>query len=346
MKKTSKPPDRDPVRAMLVQVAHLYYDENLSQQEVADRLEVSRSLIAQYLQRARETGIVRIQIVDPDDACTDLAAALRKETGVKRVAVLPNPRGSQTLALRAVAKAAAEFIADKLRDGDTLGLAWGRTTGMVVDLLKPSHARRIEVLPLMGECGHSGLYSQMNQLVMQAAERLRANAHFLSLPVVVSSSGLRDALVKEVGIRDVIARWNKVNVACMGIGVVPPVPGMVVYIGAEHLPRLIEGGAVGDVCGVYFDSEGRIVKSGLEDRMIAIDLPQMKQIGCVVGVACGEDKATAVLGALRTGLLSALFIDQCMAERILVQLRSLPIRKGSSARGSQMQWLQPSSSSR
>ena len=101
---------------------------------------------------------------------------------------------------------------------------------------------------------------------------------------------------------------------------------------------------MGDVCGVYFDSEGRIVKSGLEDRMIGINLPQLKEVGCVVGVACGDDKATAVLGALRTGLLSALFIDQCMAERILVQVRSPAIRKGSSARGSRMQWLHPSSS--
>lgn len=235
----------------MVQVAHLYYDGNLSQQEIADRLAVSRSLIAQYIQRAREAGIVRIEIVDPDNACSDLAAALTKETGLKHFVVIPNPRGSQTLALRAVAKAAAEFIADKLRDADTLGLAWGRTSSMVVDLLKPPHAHRIEVLPLMGESGHTGLYSQMNQMVMLAAEKLHAKANFLSLPMVVSSSGLRDALVKEAGIRDVIARWDRVNVGCMGIGVVPPVPGMVAYIGAEHLPRLIEAGAVGMYVGLF-----------------------------------------------------------------------------------------------
>jgi DNA-binding transcriptional regulator LsrR (DeoR family) len=328
------------MRAMLVQVAHLYYDENLSQQEIADRLEVSRSLIAQYLRRARDTGIVRIQIVDPDDACTDLAVALTKETGIKQVVVLPNPRGSQTLALRAVAKAAAEFIASQLKDGETLGLAWGRTTSLVVDLLKPSPAHRIDVLPLMGESGHSGLYSQMNQLVMLAAEKLRGKAHFLSLPMVVSSSGLRDALVKEAGIRDVIARWDQVHVACMGIGVVPPVLGMVAYVGAEHLPQLVDAGAVGDVCGVYFDAEGRIVKSGLEDRIIGINVPQMKGIGCPMGVACGENKASAVLGAMRTGLLSGLCIDQGMAERILLQVRSVAIRRGSSARRAEMPWLQ------
>lgn len=315
------------MQGALVQVAHLYYDENLSQQEIADRLNVSRSLIAHYLQQARAAGIVRIQVLDPANTCTDLAASLRRATGVKQVTVIPNPHGSNTLTLRAVAGAAAEFITDRLKDGDMFGLAWGRTTTVVVDLLKPPHARRIEVLPLMGESGHSGLHSQMNRLVMLAAENLRAKAHFLSLPMVVSSSDLRNALVKEVGIRDVIGRWDRVNIGCMGIGVVPPVPGMVVYIGEEHLPRLLEAGAVGDMCGVYYDRQGRILKSGVENRMIAASVSQLKAIDCLVAVACGEDKAPAVLGALRTGLISALFIDQAMAEQILVEVGATDLPK-------------------
>jgi DNA-binding transcriptional regulator LsrR (DeoR family) len=232
-----------------------------------------------------------------------------------------------TLTLRAVTGAAAEFITDNLKDGDTFGLAWGRTITMVVDLLNPPYARRIDVLALMGESGHSGMHSQMNQLVMQAAERLRAKAHFLSLPMVVSSSDLRNALVREVGIREVIDRWDRVNLACLGIGVVPPVPGMVVYVGEEHLPLLVEAGAVGDLCGIYYDREGKVITSGLEDRMIAASLNQLKAIDCLVAVACGEDKAVAVLGALRTGLISALFIDQDMAHQILAGLRATNNRK-------------------
>ena len=317
MKKPNRPSDAESAQATLVQVARFYYNENLSQQQIADRLGVSRSLIALYLQQARDAGIVRIQIVDPEDTCTDLVASLRKATGVKKITVIPNPRGSHTLTLRAVAGAAAEYLTDNLKDADTLGLAWGRTTSEVVDLLNPPRSQRTDVLPLMGECGHSGMHSQMNQLVMQAAQRLRSKAHFLSLPMVVSSSRLRDELVSEVGIREVIGRWDHINVACVGIGVVPPVPGMVVYIGDEHLPRLVEAGAVGDVCGVYYDRQGHIIESGLEKRMIAANLEQLKAIDNLVAVACGEDKAVAVLGALRTGLISALFIDRDMGEQIL-----------------------------
>jgi len=156
--------------------------------------------------------------------------------------------------------------------------------------------------------------------VVRAAEHLHATPHFLSLPMVMSTPELRDALMQEVGIRDVIGRWDRINFACLGVGVVPPVPGMVVYIGDEHMPRLVEAGAVGDMCGIYFDREGQIIESGLENRMIAATVEQLKTFDCLAVVACGTDKADAVLGAVRTGLVSTLFIDQSMAEKILAGL--------------------------
>jgi DNA-binding transcriptional regulator LsrR (DeoR family) len=106
----------------------------------------------------------------------------------------------------------------------------------------------------------------------------------------------------------------------MGIGVLPPVHGMVVYLGQEMLPRLIKDGAVGDLSGIYFDRNGRIIKSGLEDRMIAVTTEQLQAAASLVAVASGDDKALAVLGAMRTGLISTLFIDESMAERILVEI--------------------------
>ena len=304
----------------LVVVARYYYEENLSQQEIADRLGVSRTLITLYLQNAREAGIVRIQIIDPTSNCIELASALNRQTGVKHITVIPNPRGLQTLSLRAVAGAAAEYITDSLSDGATLGLSWGRTAAAVTDLLKPTRARQVDVVPLMGDSGHSVLHSQMNQMIMQAAQRLGVKAHFLSLPVIVSSADLRDSLVKEDGIRDVLHQWDGLDLACMGIGVLPPVPGMVVYIGEEMLPRLLEMGAVGDLSGIYFDRHGGIIKSGLEDRMIAVSVEQLQAVSSLVAVASGDDKALAVLGAMRTGLISTLFIDQSMAERIMEEI--------------------------
>jgi deoxyribonucleoside regulator len=320
MKKSSPSLSTTSMQSTLVQVARFYYEEGLSQQEIATRLGVSRSLIALYLQNARDMGIVRIQVIDPTHSCTDLATELKKKTGVKHITVIPNPRGAQTLSMRAVAGAAAEHITGNLKSGNALGLAWGRTTTMVASLFDTTRARRVDVLPLMGESGHAVLHSQMNQLVMQSAQTLGAKAYFLSLPMIVSSAQLRNDLANETSIREVIDRWDGIDIACLGVGVTPPVPGMVVYIGDEHLPQLINKGAVGDMCGIYYDRDGQIIKTGFEDRTIAIRAEQLKAVRSVVAVAWGEDKAVAVLGALRTGMVSDLFIDQDMAEQIIQEL--------------------------
>lgn len=322
MRKPRRCIPEEAVQGTLVQVARLYYDDNLSQQQIATRLGVSRSLIAQYLQRAREAGIVRIRIIAPNSACSELEVALGKATGVSRITVVSTPHGAPELAFRAVASTAADFLAERLKDGDTLGMGWGRTTSVVVESLGPGHASGVNVLPLMGESGHSGLHSQMNQLVMRAAEHLKATPHFLSLPMVVSTAELRDALVREAGIRDVIKFWNRIDLACVGIGTVPPVPGMVVYIGEEYLPRLTAAGAVGDICGIYFNQDGAVVESGLESRMIAANVDHLRAVGCLTAVACGAGKAAAVLGALRSGLINTIFMDQALAEAILARLHA------------------------
>lgn len=321
MKKGTRQQLPDSVQGTLVQVARLYYEEALSQKEIADRLGVSRSLIAQYLQQAREAGIVHIRIVEPHSACSGLGAALTEATGIKALTVVSTPHRAPELALRAVASAAAEYISAELTDGDSLGLGWGRTTGVVADFLKPPHSSGITILPLMGESGHSGMHSQMNQLIVRAAEQLNAIPRFLSLPMVLSNPELRDALIRETGICDVIELWDTLSRGCVGIGVTPPVPGMIVYIGEEYLPKMIDAGAVGDICGIYFNREGEIIESGLEKRMIAANVEQLRATRDLTAVACGADKSVAVLGALRTGLINSLFIDQSLAEKMLAAVK-------------------------
>jgi deoxyribonucleoside regulator len=85
MKRAQKSAGDATTQRRLVEVAHLYYDENFSQQDIADRLGFSRSSIAHYLQHARETGIVRIEIVDPENACVELEAELRAEQILARL---------------------------------------------------------------------------------------------------------------------------------------------------------------------------------------------------------------------------------------------------------------------
>jgi DNA-binding transcriptional regulator LsrR (DeoR family) len=80
--------------------------------------------------------------------------------------------------------------------------------------------------------------------------------------------------------------------------------------------ELRAAGAVGDICLRYFDAEGAVVGSQFDDRVVGIAPDQFQAIPRRVGVAGGERKHDAILGALRGGWLNVLVTDVDTAARL------------------------------
>ena len=277
--------------ATLVQIANMYYKENLSQQEIANQLGVSRSLIANYLQRARDQHVVRIEIADPRDDSAHLALELSRKFGIEKAVLVPYGHKSDELTRRAVAAEAAKFIETRMTDGDVLGIGWGRTTSPMVDLLAPTRPHSVDVVPLLGESGHESTYSQMNHLILSTAQHFGGRPHFLLAPMVVGSPELRDMLWRDKVVHEVATQWDRMTIACFGIGVLPPTPGMLVYVGDVHTPMLVSKGAVGDVCVHAFNQRGEILETPLTDCLIGVGVKQLKQTPCRIAIASGIEKA-------------------------------------------------------
>jgi deoxyribonucleoside regulator len=306
--------------ATLVQVATLYYEENKSQQEIADQMGVSRSLIALYLKRAREQNIVRIQIVNPRDQCEDLALALQEKCGLRSVHVIPNP-SSDELVLRSLGGAAARFLEDHLQDGDLIGLGWGRTILETVNLLAPARPHNIEVVPLMGESSYTGSYTQMNQIVLQMARAFNGQPYFLLAPLIVGSRTLRDALLSDDTAKAVADRWNRLTIACIGIGALGAAHGQVVYLGEANVRQYLAAHAVGDIVARHFTIDGNAIQMPQDDCILGINLGQLRTAQTVVAVAGGIAKTRAVIGALRTQLITDLILDEELAQAVLAEMK-------------------------
>jgi len=307
----------------LVQVAHLYYEQNLSQQQLADKLGVSRSLIALYLKRAREQGIVKIEINDPQDTCEDLAFVLKAKCNLSRVVVVPSSHNSASLTRRSIAGALARYLETSLKDGDCLGVGFGRTMAELADLLVPTKPRRIDVVPLVGESssGLIGTYSQVNLHVLKIAGNFNGTPHFILTPLMVQSKELRDMLIADESIHSTVGYWDHLTHICVGIGTLPPALGEVVYIGNENLSGFSGLGGVGDVCSRYFDSTGKFIDSQIYDRLIGIGAAQLRKPEHFMAVASGAEKAKAAVSLVRSHLVTDLFVDEELARAILVEMR-------------------------
>ncbi|MCC7209600.1 MAG: hypothetical protein IT323_19985, partial [Anaerolineae bacterium] len=149
------------------------------------------------------------------------------------------------------------------------------------------------------------------------AQNFGGKAHFLLAPVMVGSNTLHDLLLKDPAIQPVVEKWEELTLVCFGIGALPPVPGMVVYLGEENVSAFRGMGAVGDVCAHYFDAEGDFIDTGVAERLIGVGVRQLRRARTRVAVASGVERAEAVAGALRTGLVSTLIVDAQLAAAVL-----------------------------
>ncbi len=81
--------------------------------------------------------------------------------------------------------------------------------------------------------------------------------------------------------------------------------------------ELRQAGAVGEICSRFFDASGRPCITSLDRRMVAIDLGEFRAVPLVVGVGAGEQKARAILGAVRGGYIKSLVTDDVTAKELL-----------------------------
>ena len=101
-------------------------------------------------------------------------------------------------------------------------------------------------------------------MVLRTAEHFGSKPHFLLAPMVVGSPELREMLWRDVVVHEVARQWDRMTVACFGIGV-----------------------------------------------------DQLRRTPCRIALASGIEKANAVVGALRTGLITHLVADTQLAVAVL-----------------------------
>ena len=313
------PPPRD--IDLLVKVARLYFEDRASQQEIAERVGVSRSNVSRMLASARERGIVEVRINDPAGRDVDLEKQLREVFGLIDARV--SAGGPTSTALQRAGSLAATWLVTAVRDAETLGLSWGTTLQAVVaELQEQDTASGLEVVPLVG--GLSSVHSSATgqELVRQFAEALGAGYRYLHAPALLRSAEAAAALRQESSIREALAVARSVDVALVGIGNVSYGSSAALLadldLDEQQLAEFSAQEPVGDICARFFDRDGRPVTAAVEDRVIAITLDELRRIPLVAGVACGTAKAHGTLGALRGGLVDVLICDSPLATRLLL----------------------------
>ena len=284
-------------RSLMHTAARLHYLDGLSQLEVSRRMEVSTATVSRLLGLARDEGIVRIQVVDLDDADVlgeKLAAAL----ALKAVRVID---GARAAALSA--EVGALLLGAGLAPGAVLTIGWGRTVQSVIAAGLP-RVPGLVVVPATGGMNETASHFQINEFVRKAAAQLGAEARFLHAPSIVSAE-LRAVLTRDPDTAPILAAWGRADAASVGIGL--------------HHPGTAPAAeaAVGDVVRHYVDASGRDITWPGQADLMAISRAELQRIPLSIGLAMGRDKAASIIGAARSGMINTLVTDTRAATAML-----------------------------
>lgn len=304
--------------ALMAKVADLYYTRDLTQQAIASRLGVSRPTVSRLLERARAVGIVRIEITAPSDTHAALERGLEETFGLREAIVAAGHSESPGATRRALAQAAAAYLDRVVKARARIGVSWGTTLSAVLDVVRPRRLR-VEVVPLVGGVGRADPEIHANDLARRLAGLYHGRVTLLHAPAIVAQPSVRDALLSDPRIREVLTLARKVDLALVGIGALVPSSTLVQsrFFTADDLAALRGRGAVGDICTRAFDAAGQPVDHALDARILAVDLEALRRIPTVVAVAGGFEKADAIAGALRGGLVDVLVTDHFAARAVL-----------------------------
>lgn len=308
---------------MLVKVARMYHEQGLRQPEIAERLHVSQSRVSRLLKEAVERGIVRTVVVTPPGSFADLEEAVRAELGLTDVVVADSsPSAPDSSSLAAVGSAGATYLESTLMPGERIGLSsWSSSLLAVVEAMSPRSTRAAErVVQVLGGVGVASVQVQATRLTDRLALVTGGEAMYFPAPGVVASEQVRDALLADPFVEDVVAAWSDLTVLLVGIGSVQPSPLLVSSGNAlpqADLDALAALGAVGDVCLTFFDATGDVVDTDLHRRVLGIDADTLTRVPRKIGVAAGDRKIDAIRAAARGGWIDVLVTDARTATGLL-----------------------------
>jgi deoxyribonucleoside regulator len=307
-------------RDLLIKVAKMYYFDELSQQEIADAIKVSRSGVSRMLKVSRDLKIVEIRINDTSSMGVLLQKELMEEFRLTEIVVIPSMKDLEHTKME-LGKAAGHLFNSKLKDGMKVGITWGSTLYHMVQQYQPTNKYLdVEIFQLMGGTGGRDLNTDGREHARTMADKLNAKCHVLNAPLIVQNESLRKMLMEEPEISQTLKKMETLDLAIIAVGTNNPDISRLVKIGyltKEGSAKLFHMGAIGDVCGWHIDQRGQIFPVDIHKRLIGIDFQQLKKVPMVIAVAGGEAKAEAILGVLRAGFINVLITDEEAAMKIL-----------------------------
>jgi deoxyribonucleoside regulator len=309
--------DNDKIKKV-IEAAKLYYQLDYSQNQIADALGVSRPTVSRLLHQAKAEGIVMIEIKDPTEDVEVLKSQLKERFQLQHVVVAFTPTYEESVVKKYIGEAAAAYLNELAKDGDTIGASWGSTMYQVALHLKAKSLINSFVVQLNGGVSDADVLISPSEIVHLFGKAFNVTPYFMYLPAIVDHILVKQSMLTDRHIRRVMDMGKNANIAVFTAG--SPTPDSVLinsnYFREDEL-EIIKNKAVGDICSRYYDYNGNVCLPSLDERTVGIELADLRLKEHSILVAGGQSKVNAIYGALQGKYGNTLVTDQITARALL-----------------------------
>ena len=311
---------RDRKLDLAAHAAWLYYIAGNTQEEIASKLNVSRQAAQRLVALAVSEKLIKFRLDHPLNDCIALAEALRDNFNLLLCEVVPSDANSTTfngIGVCAAAHLEAYLVA---RTPTVLAFASGRTLRAMVDQIPSMEQPQHKIVSMIGNMSHSGRAGHYG-VVMHLSDCVGSQAYLVPTPVVapcIEERGLLQTQQSFIAVKALVEQAKATFVGISHIAWNAPLhqDG---FINDDEVAELIELGAVGEIAGWAYDTQGVLLQAGTNPRVASVPLQQPAQ-RLIIGVAGSEKKAEAILAAMRGKLITGLITDEAAAQAILAKL--------------------------
>jgi len=305
-------------RRIRARVVWYYYIGGMTQQEIADRLNMTRLRVNKIVGQARLDGSVEITVHTPLADCVELEEKLRRRYGLIDATVVPTVPDPEELQ-RVIGESAAVMLDGLLADGQHVGIGWGRTLSQGLRKLPTRRFARSWVVSLMGGLIR-GSGTNTFEVTTQLARIIGAQCYYMPAPIYCPDEESRESMLTHFGLSEVLATARRVDIVLLSCGDLSERPNLASIESVRgYRGELLNAGAVGEIMGTFLNAEGRPVNHSLNRRVIALEPAELRPIRASILASGGAHKADILHAALRAGYFNRIVTDDETAALMLTK---------------------------
>ncbi len=318
--------DQDTDYEILTEIAVAYYEQEQTQEEIARRFGISRIKVGRLLKKARMEGIVEINVKYHPVFSSQIEQQFIQNFGVKR-ALIALDHHDEDEQRQQVAALVSNYLTGILKNDMTVAVGQGRNVAAVANHVGIFPERTCRFICGIGGTKRDGQLIDADHISRNLARKFNGYTETLYAPAYVETPELRAAFMQNRLIQATLEQASKADIALIGLGDMNENSFMVQlgwFTPQEIITARQDQGVVGDLAGYsFFNIQGKSVDTVMNDRVIGLSLEQLRAIPCVIAIASESTKATAILGALRTGVIDVLATSASNARTVINMHKAL-----------------------